>query len=284
MSNPTPPADPKAPYNVVMEVGPDLAARWLDGNTHNRPLRQSLVDRYVRDMQAGRWRLTHQGIAFNVDGVLIDGQHRLWAIVLSGVTVRLRVFFNEPLESMKTVDTGLVRSNFDVLHLTGEAGRLSVSHLATLRAMLAGDRLHTPKMTVGEEAELLAKHAEAVDFAMEYLGAGPYKGIATATVRGVIARAYYSFDHAKLIHFCDVLKTGRSPDEEDGPVLLLWQFLVGSAGAGKAQAVRRIRYAKTERALMAYLRGERIAQLRGVSSELFPLPEEITADTGAEAA
>ena len=82
----TQPSDSKAPYNVVMEVGPDLAARWLDGNTHNRPLKQTLVDRFVRDMQAGRWRLTHQGIAFDADGMLIDGQHRLWAIVISATS------------------------------------------------------------------------------------------------------------------------------------------------------------------------------------------------------
>ena len=55
------------PYNVVMEIGPDMAARWLDGNTHNRPVKQTLVDRFVRDMQAGRWQLTHQGIAFDTE-------------------------------------------------------------------------------------------------------------------------------------------------------------------------------------------------------------------------
>ena len=37
----------------------------------------------------------------------------------------MRVFFNEPLENMMAVDTGLARSNFDVLHLTGEAGEIT---------------------------------------------------------------------------------------------------------------------------------------------------------------
>ena len=276
MTTTTQPSDSKNPYNVVMEVGPDLAARWLDGNTHNRPLKQTLVNRFIRDMQAGRWQLTHQGIAFDTDGMLIDGQHRLWAIMLSAVTVRTRVFFNEPLENMKAVDTGLARSNFDVLHLAGDAGDMTASHLATLRAMLAGDSLHAPRMTVGEEAEWLTKHAAAVNFAMDHLGVCRYKGVATATVRGVIARAYYSADHAKLIHFCDVLKMGSSSDDEDAPAVLLWQFLVSNASAGKAQAVRRIRYAKAERALMAYLKGEHIVHLRAVGSEMFPLPEEVT--------
>lgn len=276
MNATTQPSNSKPPYNVVMEVDPDLATRWLEGNTHNRPLKQTLVDRFVRDMQAGRWQLTHQGIAFDADGMLIDGQHRLWAIVLSAAPVQLRVFFNEPIETMKAVDTGLGRSNFDVLHLSGEAGEITVGHLATLRAMLAGDSSYSPRMTVSEEGDWMTKHATAIDFAMEHLGTCRFKGAATATVRGIIARAYYSADHAKLVHFCDVLQTGGSADEEDGPIVLLWQFLVGNAGAGKAQAVRRVRYAKTERALMAYLRRERILYLRAVGSELFPLPEEVT--------
>jgi hypothetical protein len=83
------------------------------------------------------------------------------------------------------------------------------------------------------------------------------------------------------MHFCDVLKTGGSPDEEDAPTVLLLQFLIGNASAGKAQAVRRIRYAKAERALMAYLQGERISCLRAVGSELFPLPEEVAHEAAA---
>lgn len=276
MRNFTQPQDTKTPYNLVMEISADLAARWLDGNTHNRPVWQSVVDRFARDMQADRWRETHQGIAFDANGVLIDGQHRLWAIVLSGVTVRMRVFFNEPIENLSAVDTGLVRSNFDVLHLTGVAGDMTASHLATLRAMLAGDTGYSPRRTVSEEADLLGKHAEAVHFAMEHLGTCRFRGVATATIRGIIARAYYSISHAKLIHFCDVLKTGGSPDEEDAAIVLLWQFLAGSAGAGKSQAVRRMRYGKAERALLAYLRGERITHLRMMDGELFPLPEEVS--------
>jgi hypothetical protein len=269
------------PYSVIMEVAPELAAQWLEGNTHNRPLRQPLVDRLARDIKAGQWRLTHQGIAFDTDGVLIDGQHRLWAIVLAVMPVQLRVFFNEPIDNMKAVDTGLARSNYDVLHLSGEAGEITVNHLATLRAMLAGDSSHLPKLTISEEQEWMTKHADAVNFAMEHLGTCRFKGVATATIRGIIARAYYSAKHAKLIHFCDVLKTGRSSDDDEASIVLLWQFLVNNASAGKGHAARRLRYGKAERALIAYLRGERIMCLRAAGGELFPLPEEFNREVVA---
>ena len=146
--------------------------------------------------------------------------------------------------------------------------------------MLAGDSLHSPRMTVGEEADLMAKHAAAVNFADGASGRLPVQRRATATIRGIIARAYYSADHAKLVHFCDVLKTGSSPDEEE-PLSCCSGSFWSAMPAPARPAVRRIRYAKAERALMAYLHGERISYLRAVGSELFPLPEDIAQDVAA---
>jgi len=101
-------SDGKEPYNVVMDITPSQAFAWLEGNTHNRPLDQAHVERLARDMKAGRWRLTHQGIAFDTTGLLVDGQHRLWAVIEADVTVPMRVFFNEPPESRHVLDTGFV--------------------------------------------------------------------------------------------------------------------------------------------------------------------------------
>jgi len=269
------------PYNSIVDITPDLAGKWLEGNTHNRPLTQAVAERFARDIQANRWRLTHQGIAFDKSGVLIDGQHRLWAVVLSGITVPMRVFFNEPLENMEAVDTGTIRTNLHVLDLTGQAGEVTSHHLATLRALIAGYASCTPRMTVGEEAELLVKHRSAVDFAIKHLGGSHFKGVATALTRSVVARAYYSVDHARLIRFCDVLKSGTATDQEDNPIALLWQFLVGAAPTSNARGMRRIRYAKIERALLAFLRREQISCLRAMDSELFPLPEEIARGAAA---
>jgi len=89
-------SDGKEPYNVVMDITPSQAFAWLEGNTHNRPLDQAHVERLARDMKAGRWRLT----------LLVDGQHRLWAVIEADVTVPMRVFFNEPPESRHVLDTG----------------------------------------------------------------------------------------------------------------------------------------------------------------------------------
>jgi hypothetical protein len=48
-----------------INVTPALARKWLDKNDVNRRVRDGNLDRLIRDMQAGDYRLTHQGIAFD---------------------------------------------------------------------------------------------------------------------------------------------------------------------------------------------------------------------------
>jgi len=269
------PSEDKEPYDVIMEVGPPRAFQWLEGNTHNRPITQAHVDRLARDMKAGRWRLTHQGIAFDTDGLLVDGQHRLWAITEADMTVVMRVFFNEPPDNRHVLDTGARRTNLDVLTITGEVGEITTRHLATLRAVLAGMSSRQVRLTPGEEAEQFSRHRDAIEFAVHHCSVSTTAGLATAQIRAVVARAYYSSDHAMLAHFCDVLRTGVPSDDCDHVVLALRDYLIQTHRVGKGEAVRRLRYAKTEWALAAYLDGKLPKRLRGAEAELFPIPEEI---------
>lgn len=64
---------------------PPEAQSILDRMVGNRARRQKHVEVMAADMREGRWVDTHEPIAMSVDGNLIDGQHRLAAVVLSGV-------------------------------------------------------------------------------------------------------------------------------------------------------------------------------------------------------
>ena len=270
------PHDPsRRPYSLVLDVDPPQAFRWLEGNTHNRPVNQLHVERLARDMVADRWRLTHQGIAFDNTGLLIDGQHRLWAIIQANVTVKLRVFFNEPTENRHVLDTGERRTNLDVLNITGEVGEVTNMLLATLRFMLTGLTTRIKRHTPGEEAAHLARHRGALDYAVEHFGRAPARGVATSEVRAVVARAFYLGEHERLGHFCDVLRSGLSTGASDYVIVALRDFLVQPHRAEKAEASRRMRYAKTEWALASFLEGRQPKRLCVSTCELFPLPEEV---------
>lgn len=80
------------PYVENVTITPQVAQMMLEHNTHNRNLTESRAQAYARDMASGNWRYTGEGIKFGPDGTLLDGQTRLRAIVLSGVTITMPVW------------------------------------------------------------------------------------------------------------------------------------------------------------------------------------------------
>lgn len=107
-------------YTLTEEINPPLAEEYLRHHRVNRPLRERHVFRYVGMMSRGEWQLTHQGIAFDAKGDLVDGRHRLEAIVRSGVTVRMKVTRNIDLATIHLVDGGVRRNLADSLEIMGE--------------------------------------------------------------------------------------------------------------------------------------------------------------------
>lgn len=95
----------------------------------NRPFDKGLRDHYAGQMLRGEWKLTHQGIALDVDGVLVDGQHRLAALVKAAeidpkVSFVTEITYDLPADTMAVIDTGKSRSAADLLAFEGEANRV----------------------------------------------------------------------------------------------------------------------------------------------------------------
>jgi hypothetical protein len=98
-------------------VTPEMAARWLERNKSNRPLRQNVVAAYAAQIKAGQWRLTHQGVCLDCRENLIDGQHRLTAIVQTDIAILMQVSRMTTEESALALplDVGAKRNYSDIL-------------------------------------------------------------------------------------------------------------------------------------------------------------------------
>lgn len=111
----------------IVSVTPEMAKQWLDTNAkNNRKLRKGIVARYASDMIKNRWQVTGEAIKFAVDGRLIDGQHRLNAVLLSKKTIQVAVVRGLPADAMKVLDTGQSRSAGDALTIFGHNGQSAV--------------------------------------------------------------------------------------------------------------------------------------------------------------
>jgi hypothetical protein len=100
----------------VDAVGPAIAEKWLAKNSDNRRVRKATIERYARDMASGEWVENGAAISFAEDGTLLDGQHRLWAVVESGATIQTLVARNLPARVQDTMDDGTKRTLGDTFN------------------------------------------------------------------------------------------------------------------------------------------------------------------------
>jgi hypothetical protein len=156
----------------LVHVTPDMARNWLDAhNVGNRSISKGIVARYAREMQAGKWMLTHQGPAFDYTDFLIDGQHRLAAVVQSGKTVPMWITFGADPETFTVLDVGYRRQ---AAHLI--PGPSAVVKAAACRYLTDPPRLaYTARLSNTDVVDLYEEHAAALDPAVT-LGLKVYRG------------------------------------------------------------------------------------------------------------
>jgi len=102
----------------VMVITPEVAEQMLTGNKDNRNIRKMWVKQLSGMMTRGEFILTHQGIAFSASGRLLDGQHRLLAIIDSGETIQMMVTRDADESSFVALDIGAKRSFSDLYGAT----------------------------------------------------------------------------------------------------------------------------------------------------------------------
>ena len=135
-AKPKPPRDKPAaaePTVSIEVVTPEQAHEYLGYNTHNRNLRGRPASAFAADMANGDFLLNGETIKFATDGTLLDGQHRLAAIVESGVAIRTIIVRGLPSATQETMDGGMKRTFPDVLKLRGEVNYITLA--TTIRAV-----------------------------------------------------------------------------------------------------------------------------------------------------
>lgn len=248
--------------SVWMDVDPGLAAHWLQNNFVNRPLTEDTVRSYARDMVNGVWVATHQGIAFNDLDHLIDGQHRLSAIVMCGLTIRMMVTFGLPsriagraMTTMDAVDRGKTRSVADQLKI--QHGLKNGSAIAMICASIAGmcQSERTRRLSVGQTLDIYREFQDAIDWVIEVKPAAhglKAKGVLAACAFAVAA-------DVKLKAPCHDLFIGDCPPGT--PLDLLRAFLVSDDAKLLNRGTDRGLAELTLLALQLHIAGERPARL-----------------------
>jgi len=247
------------PNAKIVLVTPSVARQWLDYNGFNRPLNQKVVDVYVRLMERGYWKPCVGSISFSPDR-LIDGQHRLFAIVKSGCECEMNVFLNQDPESHKTIDNHKPRTCLDILRQALLNHTIKAEEIRVLKALLAGRFCKSQCCLMPIELiEPFCIHQKRIKEAIAALG--PKEDV---TVLGVFARAGYKVDAVKLLEFADAYR-----EEATRPIVVFRQFL--RLQTDRKESTRREIYKRFEFTIDAFLNGRNEVSYPNYWDEFFPL-------------
>jgi hypothetical protein len=260
------------------DVDPTYAESLLaNHNTHNRPLNPAAVNAYAHDMAAGKWNPSVDAIALSPDGVILNGQHRLAAVVKSGATVRMLFGLNIPAAAQETMDAGRKRTFANTLSLRGEENYAGVAAVTRLVwAWEKGERLEPLRVTpTGAQLSETIDRYPAIRRSAAVGNGFRSSGLPVSpSALGLCHWLFSTVDDASSRHFFGRLVDGANLGADD-PINVLRRTLINQRTA-KTTMRPRIAIAFVIKAWNAHRDGRTLRflrlQLAGDNPESFPEP------------
>lgn len=138
-------------------VTPELAQLWLEHNTGNRNMRNAHVGKLARSMQLGEFEFVGDPIRIAESGRLLDGQHRLAAIVRSRTAQHMLVIKGLAEDTQQYMDIGKVRSPADAVRLEFPDAKYTDKWASIARLAIKWDAGDMPSdLLVPSSPELIA--------------------------------------------------------------------------------------------------------------------------------
>ena len=224
-----------------VDVTPEMAKRLLRNcNKANRRLNKEHWMRLKHDMEISHWYNDVDYIAFNKDGVLVNGQHRLKALSESEID-HIALKFDFDAEQHVSMDTGRTRKWNDQVTIASKFGQKLPSD-EWRKVVTMGVKLFDKSglvMTNTGILEVINRNESSIA-AAEADGLFDLGKVNSAATKAALLWAYMSgVDKALLKHFADVLRTGITREQTDIPAVRLRDELLGLRGNGNAVNLRR---------------------------------------------
>lgn len=237
-----------------MRVTPETAREWLDKyNTANRPIIKQNVKSLVNDITSGLWREDHpHAIVFDTSGRLIDGQHRLLAVVEAKTPVVMNVIRGASPDIRDFIDTGKSRKMSDRI-VVDENGRINSRVIAMAKYFTTSNSHGTRDlMAVRSVAQT---HAQSLVWAANWMERG-VRCVAVTPVSAALAKLHVANQETAVMCAASLLL----PDGDVQPMRVLrdWALRHPTNGGRNAQDL----HARAFSAMKAAVEGRSVSILR----------------------
>ena len=275
----------KAKIEAIEEtISAKLAEEYLRTDGRNRHFSKTRVGIYAKAMEDGDWEYNAEPIRFDDKGELIDGQHRLAAVVKTELPHRFLVVRGLPTEAIYVTDRGKQKSLADFFAIRGELNYTQLA--ATVRQYgvykLRGDFRGTwnEVRSVQNHIRLLEQTAGLRDSTVAGRSLQNAFPVAGAGLWGAVYHILAEIDNDDTEAFFGSLVSGTELPL-GSPILNLRDRLAGARAVGYTMGHKRLPLndvaALTFKSWNYWRRGDQTLHLQwrpgGNQPEPFPVPE-----------
>ena len=223
---------------TIETITPEIARQMLETNEDNRQLKPRIVAGFATAMKSKKWfEFTGEAIKFNIDGKLVDGQHRLSALIRANVSLMFTVVRNLPREAFAYLDQGNIRTSADVLFLKGVTASTAMSAIISKYLMLnanASDMYRGQKMFLGiTNEDVIKTYEKHKDFWQELEVKSRHwhkdiQGLLAQSVLGSFYAFFSDIDPDAAEDFFTKLTTGEGLKTKFHPIAQLRELLIAA--------------------------------------------------------
>lgn len=220
-------------------ITPEIARELLSMNNNNRPMRKGIVKFYMSEIVRGHWQVNGESIKIASDGTILDGQHRLEAISLTGIGMHTFIVRGLDRNVFTTIDNGKARNHADYLSISGvEGNTTTLAAAARISMYFNNDGVFKTKGANGTNKvspEDIVIYVEKHSGLQESLGKIQNR-IGKIIPQSIAVGCHYIFsiiDMEKTDQFFNSLCTGEGL-KLGSPILALRNRLISLRGDGRA--------------------------------------------------
>lgn len=152
---------------IIIIITPEQAKKWLEknngGGRGNRQISQRQLNFLTESILRGQWVLNGETIKIGKDGSVIDGQHRLMAIVRANCSIDSLVVFDCDPESYNTIDKGRARTAGETFRNLDVKNWNSVAAATCVLKMLLTNTRSVTALSTDERVAIYQEHASLLD-------------------------------------------------------------------------------------------------------------------------
>lgn len=206
-------------------ITPERAQLLLLNNDGNRKVRIANLAVIMRDITSGRWEKNGETLIVSDNGLLNDGQHRNFAVLLTGRSIETAMAFGVTRESIVTIDTGAKRTGGDRL------GFLEVKNYSRIAAIIAlvHKLINGRPATEPEKVFFYRDHAELLQSI-----AGISNGLPRGSSGAVFGSAAFillknGFNENSLSEFFAEIRGASVPKRKNSPAIKIREALLAKS-------------------------------------------------------